>query len=348
MRKWCCWIGIIGIAILLLARPYVVGAQATSTFTPTHTNTPLATQYQSGCSLPFNPCGALPWSVPKFATVALRSPTAINTLPTPTPVPASATPTYTYTPTYTNTPSLTPTGTIATPAATVAAGGEGIATLADNLGDMAQTLSANLTQQVLIDGTPTGPEQIASDLGNYAGQFFGVVRAFQAINSFTFGIFGFLLVVLAFILMVVVTTTIGSMMLAFVRLILNLWSSIKPLCILFIVGLLALSALPATPAHAQGATPTVTPYPIPTREFSDLRPTPSPWAITPSGSGLDIDGDSKAGELADTMINGYRWLNFGSVGGSAGVVDFVIFIAMGFMLIRALMALIQGTGEEDE
>lgn len=228
------WLGLLVIGMaLLLGVGSIAQAQATST--PTYTSTWNNQTRQAYATIPFapacnpfNPCGALPWPVPRFPTVRLASPTAIATLPTPTPIPASATPSETNTPTETLTPSATNTGTLATVASTIAAGGEGIATLVDNLGGLAETLAAQASQQVLIDGTPTGPEELADQLGSYAGYFFGIVRAFQGMNSFTFGIFGFLLLVLAFMLSVFVSTTIGQILMMLMRLVLTIWSSIKP------------------------------------------------------------------------------------------------------------------------
>jgi hypothetical protein len=212
--------------MLLIGAPTLMSRADDPTATPTPTSRP--TQFSSGCSLPFNPCGALPFSVPQFPTVNLPSPSPIATLPSPTPVPATATPTDTATPTGTLTPTDTPTGATATITAEVQDGGQGLATLSKNMGDMAGTLAAQASQQVVLDGTPSGPAELASKLGEYTGVFFAIVKSYQSMNSFTFGIFAFLLVLLAFTLTIIVTTTIGPIILAFLRLLLQLWQAIKP------------------------------------------------------------------------------------------------------------------------
>lgn len=332
------------LCVVLLVGSQTMIALADPTATPTPTNTPLATQYQSGCSLPFNPCGALPWSVPRLATVALRSPTAIPTLPSPTPVPATATPTDTLTPTYTLTPSNTPSGASATPTANIQSGGEPLATLADGLGDMSGTLIAQATHQIMIDGTPNGPAELASKLGSYTGTFFGIVNAFAQFNSYTFGLFSFLLLVLAFRLLVIITTAIGPIILAFIKLLLQLWQAIKPswLCIAFI--LLLLFAAPITVQADPTATPTSA---IPTGSFGGLRPTPTAWSVTPQASGFDFDADTRAGELADSVINAYRFLNFGATEEHGGILDLLIFIIMLLLVIQVLLTLVTGGDEGD-
>jgi hypothetical protein len=92
-------------------------------------------------------------------------------------------------------------------------------------------------------------------------------------------------------------------------------------------------------------TPTATTWPMPTRQYQNLRPTPSPWIITPTGPDLNIDADTKAGELVDNLINGYRFINFGATEDHGGVVDLIIFFAMSFLILQALMALISDGGD---
>lgn len=120
----------------------------------------------------------------------------------------------------------------------------------------------------------------------------------------------------------------------------------QALLIGLLLGLLILAA-PGPVRADPTPTYTPTPWPIPTRAFQNLRPTPSPWSITPSGSYLSFDGDAQAVKVADTIINGYKWLNFGATDEHGGVLDLILFFAMGFLVIRALMSLIIGTSEED-
>ncbi len=115
-------------------------------------------------------------------------------------------------------------------------------------------------------------------------------------------------------------------------------------------ALLAFLALGASPAMAQGPTATPTPYPLPTGAFSDLRAVPTPWQVTPAAT-YAMGGDAKAGELADTIINGYRFINFGSSESSAGVIDLLIFIALVFLVLRSLwgvMGTTTGAASEDD
>lgn len=221
-KGWLCLV--ILLLGLLLGRPGSVMADPTSTYTPS----PRPTQYAGGCSLPFNPCGPLPFPVPQFATIALPSPTAIATLPTPTPVPITATPTFTETPTNTLTPTATNTGTQATIQATIAEGGEQLATLADSLGSQAKTLSAIATNQIVLNGTPTGIEEIAGKMGQYAGWLIAIVRGFSGIDSFSFGAFTFLLAMLLFMFAVTVVTLLGSILLLLLKWTLSIWTSVKP------------------------------------------------------------------------------------------------------------------------
>jgi hypothetical protein len=223
--------GLVTMLILILGSGGYAASAATNTYTATYNNQTrqvyATIPYADSCN-PYNPCGALPWMIPRFSTVSLASPTAIATLATPTPIPASVTPSATNTPTETLTPTFTVTGTISTPITTLQAGGEGIETLSAQLGSMAQTLAAQASQRVVIDGTVTAPEQLADRLGSYAGTFFGIVRAYQQMDSFTFGIFGFLLIVLGFVLSVWVATLIGKILLLLMKLVLTIWSSVKP------------------------------------------------------------------------------------------------------------------------
>jgi hypothetical protein len=127
---------------------------------------------------------------------------------------------------------------------------------------------------------------------------------------------------------------------------------VKRQAILIITGIgiiLALGLLPGIARADPTATPTAsltyTPWPIPTRAHQFLRVTPTPWQITPSGAVLDLGGDAKAGQIADTIINGYRFINFGATDEHGGVFDLIMFFAVGFLVIQAIMSLIEGTAD---
>lgn len=120
------------------------------------------------------------------------------------------------------------------------------------------------------------------------------------------------------------------------------------LLIAFTLALFALGLAP-TPARAQGPTatntppPTWTPYAPPTTQYGSLLTTPTPWQVTPAAlgdfSGFDFEG--KAPEIANTMINAYKWLNW------SGVVDWILFILLGFGVLRIVINFIQSMTPED-
>jgi hypothetical protein len=244
------------ILLMLLAgsTATVVLAQATATWTPAPT---LASG--GGCGSVFNPCGALPWSIPRFPTVALSSPTMLPTVPSATPVPITATPTETYTPSPTNTPGgPTPTPTAywtevyydcfmdpcrtelaqtqtAQPMTLTAVLGSqtpgsvnDLANMAGSFGQLAETLAAQSTFELDLGGTPSGPAEIADSLGEKAGFLFGIARALQTLDSFTFGVIAFLLAALAFVLVIWIMTTVVPIVFSLVKILINLWQSIKP------------------------------------------------------------------------------------------------------------------------
>ncbi len=106
-----------------------------------------------------------------------------------------------------------------------------------------------------------------------------------------------------------------------------------------VLCLMAKSGVQAqSPTPAPTITPTPGPYVAPTGEYQNIRPTPTLLSITPSPIPIDLSG--KAGELADTAINMYRWVNFGATSTTGGVIDFIMFGAMGYFVIRALIYLV--------
>lgn len=117
-------------------------------------------------------------------------------------------------------------------------------------------------------------------------------------------------------------------------------------------ALLALFILGATPAMAQGptATPTGTPWPMPTGEYGDLRTVPTPWQMGPAAT-LALGADVKAGEIADTIINGWKWINFGATESTPGIIDILLFMVFVFFALSAMWGVIgafrQASEEED-
>jgi hypothetical protein len=115
-------------------------------------------------------------------------------------------------------------------------------------------------------------------------------------------------------------------------------------------ALLALFLLGVTPAMAQGPTATPTPHPMPTGQYGDLRTVPTPW-VMPAATPLAIGADVKAGELADTIINGYKWINFKPSEEAPGIIDVLLFMIFVFFALSALWGVIvsfrQASEEED-
>lgn len=245
------------VVLLLLGSSTGVLAQG-PTATPTWTPAPTLAS-SGGCGSVFSPCGALPWSIPRFPTVALASPTMLPTVPSATPVPITATPT----PTESPTPSSTPGGPTPTPSPywtevyydcfmdpcrtelaqtqtaqpmtlTAVLGSQtpgsvnDLSNMAGSFGQIAETLAAQATIELDLNGTPSGPAEIADSLGEKAGFLFGVARALQSLNSFTFGVISFLFGSLAFVLVVWILTTVVPMIFTLVKILINLWQSIKP------------------------------------------------------------------------------------------------------------------------
>lgn len=339
--------GLVLLIMLGMGQSIVLG-QATATFTPSYT----ATLNNSGliaiatipppraCWSALVPCGPMPFTLPRFPTVALASPTRWPTVPSPTPIENTATPTFTHTPTethtptFTYTPSNTPTGTITPATSTPADDAENII---DGIGSgfnvIAETLAAQATRVVYIDGTPQGGAELAEQLGQRVGVIFGVARTMQSQFSGPGGsVIAFLMLALGFVLSVYVLCFALPIILSFVRFVLQFIDTVKPFMIAVAFGLLALLGS-SYPAAAQGPTATPTPIPYPTGEFSTLRAPPTMWStlvVTPINLGME----QKAYDLADNTINGYRFLNMG------GVVDWLIFIGLGFIIIKVLMSIL--------
>lgn len=97
-----------------------------------------------------------------------------------------------------------------------------------------------------------------------------------------------------------------------------------------------LGAIPAsaqTPTNTPPPSSTPGPAPSPTGQYSNLRVTPTAFSITPSPM-PEMNTNLKAGEMADSAINFYRFINIGHV------VDFVMLILMGVITIRYMFRLI--------
>jgi hypothetical protein len=159
---------LIGASVILLlcvgAAPAAL-AQATSTPSPTATyNNTQRVQYAtipfaSNCN-PFSPCGALPWPVPRFATLDMPSPTIIEVHSEP------ATPTGTYVPTATSSP---------TPLIDIGP----VSTFAGEIGTLGSQISVQSTKIVVVNGTAVGVNEISAGLGSLIGAPFGFVKAIQ-------------------------------------------------------------------------------------------------------------------------------------------------------------------------
>lgn len=176
-------VSLIVLMLILSAAPSLpLAAQSTATNTPTATWNNATRQayatipYAPACD-PFNPCGALPWSIPHFPTVNLPTSTLYTVMPTVTAIPATVTPTATFTPSETPTnftPTVTPTGTYS--------GGIDlgpVSTFADEFGGLAQTLSIQSTAVIDINGTPIGVNEIGAGLAANIGAPFALINAVQ-------------------------------------------------------------------------------------------------------------------------------------------------------------------------
>jgi hypothetical protein len=217
-------------------------AQPTATFTPsaTATLTPQPTltagygpiRSPDACGLPYNPCGPLPFPLPRFPTMRLPSPTLIETIPSPTfiPITATFTPSETpsNTPTGSHTPTITPTGS-----PTIAGTGEqgDVDNLADLFGHARETLRARMTAQYISrNGTPIGIAGAAHDLGENLGGFFGMIRVAEnvSVQGSAFSMIGFMFLALLFALLVNASMFIIPLVLGIINFIGRIIAIFKP------------------------------------------------------------------------------------------------------------------------
>lgn len=202
--------------------------------TATPTSTPLPTLRPPGnCGLPFNPCGALPFDVPRPATVVLPSPTRIPTLPSPTPVPATVTPSRTPTPTFTWTPSVTPTGFVAslTPSATFDSFLDAFGPMAEQANNLAATLSWQPTKVIVYNGQQVGMLEISERFGANVGapiQFFRAVQSSFSSLGLVGAALNFFLLSIALHLFVYVGAMIAKPLFQIARFVINLIGALKP------------------------------------------------------------------------------------------------------------------------
>jgi hypothetical protein len=201
------------LCLLMLALSSSAARAQGPTSTPTWTPAPTLAG-AGGCGTAFSPCGALPWSIPRIATVALPSPTLIEIYAAPV-TPSGGTPTWTPSPTTTP---LLDTGPIST--------------LAADTSNLARTLQAQGTQVLVMNDTPVGVTDLAQQFGSNIGGPFAFIRAVQE-SVGGLGLIGsfitFLFLAIAFVIFVRVAALFGPVILALVRLILNIIQAIKPL-----------------------------------------------------------------------------------------------------------------------
>jgi len=220
------WFGLVAaiLAIIIIRPALTTLAQATSTptYTPTWSNTQrvqyATIPYASNCD-PFNPCGALPWPVPRFPTISLPSPTLINIYAAPatntgTPTLATATPIIELT----SVGGLIDTGPIST--------------FSQDIGSIGGTLSVQSTAVLDVGGTPVGINEIAAGAGASVGGVFAFIRAVQsAVNSM--GILGTLLnfafYSMLFAIFIYLLTALLPILLNVIRFVLQVISTVFPI-----------------------------------------------------------------------------------------------------------------------
>jgi hypothetical protein len=215
--------------ILLLMMPTIAESQTTDTPTPTITPTltnnerlALATIVPPPqCGSIFNPCGALPWAVPRYATVALPSPTLIDppraygAAPTVTPFASTAT--------------FTPTGTLPTGTPYTDLNLGPINTLSAGISDISNTMVVPATLSIDVSGTPQGIEQITDQLATSVPNLFSTIRGVASVSqSRTLSVIGFLFVGLLFVFLVRFGTMFFPVLLNLIRFILQVIQAFKP------------------------------------------------------------------------------------------------------------------------
>lgn len=217
------WIALLAIILIfMIARPNLPATAATNTptYTPTWSNTQrvmyATIPYSDTCN-PFNPCGALPWMVPRFPTIALPSPELVNIMMAP--------------PTATGTPQT------ATPAlsATYIRGlmnVDPISTFSQEIGSIGGTLSVQSTAVLSVGGTPVGVNEIAAGAGASVGGIFAFIRAVQAAVN-TMGVLGTLLnfafYSMLFAIFIYIFTALLPILLNMIRFVLQVISTVFPI-----------------------------------------------------------------------------------------------------------------------
>lgn len=204
-------------AIILLALLLAsgVGVSTVAASTPTPTPTPTFTNGQIigastisppfTCGSPYVPCGPMPFQLPRLSTMVLPSPTLIEIYANPA---GSGTPT-------------------ATPTATL--NNADIGTLTGEISDTSKTLAAQTTQIVLIGGTPSTAVDIAERLGENVGSVFSIARALELTYfNQAGGVISFFILAIGFVLLIKIGELILPIILALVRLVLQLIAAIKP------------------------------------------------------------------------------------------------------------------------
>lgn len=235
---------IMAILLLVLGGLLLSGRSASAqspTATPTLSPTPTRTNLERLmfatipppriCGTNFLPCGPLPYSVPRFPTVILRTSTFVPTIPTVTPIPVTATPTPTFTytpggPTVTATPSISPTPTIESGMDVGP-----ISTLSESVRQIGGTLSVQSTLVVVVNGTPIGVTGIVESFASNIAQPFSFLRGLQAPLG-NFGLIGTIMNYLFFVMFFVAFIRISTMaipaIVSLIRFVMEIIQTIKP------------------------------------------------------------------------------------------------------------------------
>lgn len=97
-------------------------------------------------------------------------------------------------------------------------------------------------------------------------------------------------------------------------------------CLWLLLRVAAAQAVTPTPTN----TPTPAPFITPTSQYKGLRPTPTDIVL---GSTTAVPFNFSRGELADSMISGYRMMNLG------GAIDLIFFIILVVIVVSILFDL---------